>query len=134
MGGGDAVAQGLEAGDLPERAEQDAGDAGVAEQRFDAGPGLRAGPGGGGLGLLGRRAAVAGPRGVDGVGESDRLVVRAARAAAGAGGLLLLAGGPVGGQQLGPRVRKGPGQWARRASGPAVADVGRPAGLMVARG
>ena len=60
LGWGDGVAQGLEPGDLAEGAEQDAGDAGVAEQRFDAGSGLWSGPGGGGAGLFGAEAAVSG--------------------------------------------------------------------------
>ena len=100
LGGGDAVAQGLEAGDLPEGAEQDAGDAGVAEQRLDPGAGLWSGPGGGGAGLLGADPALAGHRGVDGVGEGQWLVVGAAGSALGAGGLGVLGGGPAGGQDV----------------------------------
>jgi hypothetical protein len=69
----------LEAGDLPERGEQDAGDAGVAQQRFDAGSGLRAGPGGGGAGLLGPDATVAGQGGVTVSVKVTGLVVGAAR-------------------------------------------------------
>jgi hypothetical protein len=57
---------------------------------------------------------VAGQGGGDGVGEGERLVVGAARAAGGAGGVLLLAGGPVGGQDVGQlrAVSTGVGQGA----------------------
>jgi hypothetical protein len=72
--GGDRVPQGLEAGDLPEGGEQDAGDAGVAEQRLDAAAGLRSGPRAGGAGLLGADPALAGQRRGDGVGEGQRRV------------------------------------------------------------
>jgi hypothetical protein len=97
---GDRVAQRLEAPDLPQRGQQDAADPGVAQQRFDAGSGLRSGPGGGGAGLFGAHPALAGQGGGDGVGERAWLVVRAARSARVQVAWLLLGGGPVGGQDV----------------------------------
>ena len=99
-GGGDGVAQRLEAVDLSGGGEQHLRDPGVAEQRFDAGSGLRSGPGCGGAGLLRPDPTSAGQRGRDGVGERRRLVVGAARSAGGAGGSGVLGGGPVGGQDV----------------------------------
>jgi hypothetical protein len=93
-----AVAQGLEAGDLPQVVEQHLGDAGVAEQRFDADAGLRSGPGCGGAGLLGADAAVPGQGCGDGVGEGPRPVVVGSVGHRRCSWLLLLCGGPVGGQ------------------------------------
>jgi hypothetical protein len=86
LGGGDGAGDRVEPGDLAEGAEQDPGDARVAQDRLDPGAGLRAGPGRDGAGVLGRHRTGSligvspGYAGGDQVGEAHRQVPAAAHA------------------------------------------------------
>ena len=56
LGVGDGVAERFEAADLAEGGQEHSGEAGVAQQGFDPGPGLWSGPGAEGAPVLGRLA------------------------------------------------------------------------------